>query len=166
MSSKLPLLSMDIFGRGCQIDGFKGGWSKWPNSDHVYSDDGSKLHKRVRFIRINMKARGRIENDPDPIWNVFCIQDKIIYLFCERSLFWNFFPDSNSPLSFYAFSHMDICCPAGLYCASLTLNINSFAGALTGAITTPLDVIKTRLMVQVWPICFLLILLLLLIFFI
>lgn len=27
----------------------------------------------------------------------------------------------------------------------------SLLGALTGAITTPLDVIKTRLMVQVWP---------------
>lgn len=30
-----------------------------------------------------------------------------------------------------------------------------FLGALTGAITTPLDVIKTRLMVQVRPVCFL-----------
>lgn len=54
--------------------------------DHVHSD-GCKLHKRVRFIRINMKGRERIENDPDPIWNVGRIEDKIIYVFCERSLF-------------------------------------------------------------------------------
>lgn len=35
-----------------------------------------------------------------------------------------------------------------------TLNVTcmncSTAGAVTGAITTPLDVIKTRLMIQVW----------------
>ncbi|XP_040369291.1 S-adenosylmethionine carrier 1, chloroplastic/mitochondrial-like [Rosa chinensis] len=45
----------------------------------------------------------------------------------------------------------------GLYAAKRELNdpenaiIGAFAGALTGVITTPLNVIKTRLMVQVRP---------------
>jgi hypothetical protein len=38
---------------------------------------------------------------------------------------------------------------------NLFYKISFTAGAITGAVTTPLDVIKTRLMVQVLKICFL-----------